>query len=167
MFHERLPSSLFLLICVVAAPIFSPSTEAQTKWFRYKGNPVLKPGPDGAWDSRMVWIDKVIVKDSRYHVWYSGDGSLYYAIGYATSADGITWTKHTSNPVLKQGLRGSWEGTGARNPNGFFEFYPSLPTETGASESKYVHIIAIVAAADANAAAAWHDTRSSVRMDEC
>jgi predicted GH43/DUF377 family glycosyl hydrolase len=34
-------------------------------------------------------------------MWYTGHGEdLYYRIGYATSSDGINWTKYEANPVL-------------------------------------------------------------------
>jgi len=42
-------------------------------------------------------------------IWYSGDRASYKGmIGYATSANGINWTKH-ENPVLETGASGSWE----------------------------------------------------------
>jgi len=43
-------------------------------------------------------------------MWYTGyDSSGVARIGYATSPDGVTWTKYGSNPVLDVGASGSWE----------------------------------------------------------
>jgi hypothetical protein len=38
-------------------------------------------------------------------MWYEGDDSL----GYATSPNGIVWTKHPANPVLAPGAAGAWD----------------------------------------------------------
>jgi hypothetical protein len=43
-------------------------------------------------------------------MWYSGSGINYrFRIGYATSSNGINWTKDTLNPVLDYGPPGSWD----------------------------------------------------------
>lgn len=76
---------------------------------------VLKPNPPvvdrDAWDFINVADPHVLKKDGRYHMWYTSmvreakANRVYYAIGYATSDDGIRWTKH--GPVLKPDL--PWE----------------------------------------------------------
>ncbi len=45
-----------------------------------------------------------------YRMWYSG-GEQYEpdAIGYATSPDGLAWTKHAGNPVFKSDPSIPWE----------------------------------------------------------
>ena len=52
-----------------------------------------------------------MIKDgATYKMWYHGgnsDGSVY-AIGYATSPDGITWTKYAGNPVMSA-TPSTWE----------------------------------------------------------
>jgi len=60
-----------------------------------------------------VWFDE---NAGLFKLWYSA-GSISpadvpwtepAAIGYATSPDGITWTKYANNPIM-QGLNdGSW-----------------------------------------------------------
>ncbi|MBN2027042.1 MAG: hypothetical protein JW854_09835 [Actinobacteria bacterium] len=73
-------------------------------------NPVLSIGPGGSWDNaslgsfvvtRRPWLGDYIM---AYHGY---DGSNY-AIGVATSLDGITWTKFAGNPVLTIGIAGTW-----------------------------------------------------------
>ncbi|MBI4430003.1 MAG: hypothetical protein HY562_12895, partial [Ignavibacteriales bacterium] len=84
----------------VLLSIFLTSSRAQTKWFKYESNPVLDVGPKGAWDSENSGIKRVIRQGSTYQMWFTGrDGKLSRS-GYATSRDGIFWTKYRSNPVL-------------------------------------------------------------------
>jgi len=69
-------------------------------WTKYPGNPILTPGPE-AWDAGstrvpMVWKEG----PDDYRMIYTGSGSGGMQIGYATSTNGITWTKHPSNPVF-------------------------------------------------------------------
>lgn len=73
-------------------------------WTKYAGNPVLGPGLSGSHDDMWVAVPAVIKKDGRYEMWYSGlssvTGFTTLTIGYATSADGIHWTKFSGNPLF-------------------------------------------------------------------
>jgi len=75
-----------------------------TKAARYKGNPVLSRGGAGAWDEGRVDNPVVLYDpdDQLFKMWYSGRDADHHngRIGYATSADGISWTKYTDNPVF-------------------------------------------------------------------
>src|SRR5262249_30679741 len=42
-----------------------------------------------------------------YHLWYTGQSRGHSAIGYATSADGVTWKRMSDRPVLSAEL--PWE----------------------------------------------------------
>ncbi len=69
-------------------------------WSKHPGNPVLTPGPD-AWDANQVRVPMVWKEGmTDYRMIYTGNGSGGMQIGYATSTDGINWTKHPSNPVF-------------------------------------------------------------------
>lgn len=54
---------------------------------------------------------------SIYKMWYEG---YDYTIGYATSADGMTWTTYGGNPVLTHGLSGAWDGLYVSTPSVVF-----------------------------------------------
>jgi parallel beta-helix repeat protein len=74
-------------------------------WTKYAGNPVLDVGAEGEWDAWGI-VSPFVLKESptSYKMWYSGaDDSGIWRIGYATSSDGIQWTKHPGNPVLDLG----------------------------------------------------------------
>ena len=79
-------------------------------WNKYAGNPVLDLGAPGEWDAESVLIPWVLFDGMKYEMWYMGmDASTNFAIGYATSMDGLVWTKHPDNPVLSPGPPGSWD----------------------------------------------------------
>ena len=68
-------------------------------WTKYAGNPVMTPGPE-SWDSGSVRVPMVWKEGADYHMIYTGSGSGGMQVGYATSTDGIAWTKHAANPVF-------------------------------------------------------------------
>ncbi len=70
-------------------------------WQKYANNPVLKLGSGGAWDANNVGDPYVYFDGLLYRMWYAGVNSLNKKqLGYATSYDGINWTKYQNNPVL-------------------------------------------------------------------
>jgi hypothetical protein len=79
---------------------------AQINWTKHP-NPILGPGPSGAWDDSNVSLACVILFNDTLHMWYDGNwdniGSVNSGIGHATSVDGINWDKDTLNPVLTPG----------------------------------------------------------------
>jgi predicted GH43/DUF377 family glycosyl hydrolase len=89
-------------------------------WTKYAGNPVLSVGPAGSWDERLLYSASVIVEGSTYKMWYSALDATNCRIGYATSPDGIHWTKHQGNPVLDVGSVGRWDSVFISYPNVIF-----------------------------------------------
>jgi len=74
----------------------------------------LTPGAIGQWDELVRERMSVLYdsSDSTYKAWYCGHpwnnnpdpDEEASSIGYATSPDGITWTKYAGNPVLDSGV---------------------------------------------------------------
>ncbi|MBN2366946.1 MAG: T9SS type A sorting domain-containing protein [Calditrichaeota bacterium] len=65
--------------------------------------PVLEVGTSGQWDARFVTAPAVLHDEAGYHMWYAGsaEGTVNdMKIGYASSPDGIHWTKYDRNPVF-------------------------------------------------------------------
>ena len=99
--------ALIFLVAAVSQTVRVASAQEGSGWKKYPG-PVLNLGSSGSWDDNMASYPTVIKDGSTYKMWYSGyDGSI--RIGYATSPDGITWTKYGANPVLNVGAGGSWD----------------------------------------------------------
>jgi predicted GH43/DUF377 family glycosyl hydrolase len=78
-------------------------------WIRMSSRPVLFA--EQPWEKVSVMCPDVLWDEQLkiFRMWYSG-GEDYEpdAIGYATSPDGVTWTKN-GNPVFKANLKFAWE----------------------------------------------------------
>ena len=94
---------------------------AQTEWEKYPGNPVLDVGHSGSWDDVDVWQSCALFDGTEYKMWYSGNDGSTWRIGYATSPDGIVWTKYPGNPVLDLGPSGTWDDDYVISPTVLFE----------------------------------------------
>jgi len=73
-------------------------------WTLSPQSPVLEPGASGSWDSKSVETPSVVKFNGTYYLFYTGYDTSHtdvtnYKIGYATSNDGITWTRSPS-PLL-------------------------------------------------------------------
>lgn len=77
--------------------------------FKYHGNPILC-GTPGEWDE--AGVGRAVVQHmggQDWRMWYDGfckGGAV--KVGYATSKDGIHWTKYEGNPVFEASEE--WEG---------------------------------------------------------
>lgn len=91
------------------------SSDGRT-WKKLDNNPVIAPGPSGAWDSRIVGYCDVLEKDGTLYMWYNGaKGDHWEGIGLATSIDGKVWTKYAGNPVFVPGQSG-WDSHEVATP---------------------------------------------------
>ncbi len=99
-------------------PAIGYATSSNGKsWTKYGANPVLTKGAPGDWDDEGVGSCCVIKEsDTSYKMWYTGTADSNFsaipAIGYATSSDGVTWTKQGR---VFQGS-GAWEAAGVLSP---------------------------------------------------
>lgn len=60
-------------------------------------NPVLNLGPAGAWDSNQIAGPMVVRVGNVLRMYYGGQraGDQGWSMGYATSTDGVTWTRQS------------------------------------------------------------------------
>jgi len=73
------------------------------KFAPYKNNPVFKGGTDKDWDAKIRERGWILRDGDQYRMWYTGyDGTKtgMRKLGYATSPDGIRWTRHAKNPLV-------------------------------------------------------------------
>ena len=90
-------------------------------WTKHEDNPVLEPGPEDAWDMQRVRPGTVLWIEGEYRMWYTGVNVFGTAqIGYATSEDGVIWSKHPRNPVLPFGDN-AWDRFGVYRPAVVFD----------------------------------------------
>jgi predicted GH43/DUF377 family glycosyl hydrolase len=88
---------------------YATSTDGKT-WKRQSDKPVL--APEQPWEKVAVMCPHVLYDEQAklYRMWYSG-GEQYEpnAIGYATSPDGLKWTRHEKNPIFRPDPANAWE----------------------------------------------------------
>jgi beta-1,2-mannobiose phosphorylase / 1,2-beta-oligomannan phosphorylase len=71
----------------------------------YKDNPVFKSTDSTTWDRHIRERGYILKEDSIYKLWYtgySGTDEDPKSLGYATSPDGIHWTRYPGNPIFKK-----------------------------------------------------------------
>lgn len=98
--------SVILLLLLAACQKNPPEGGMPEPWVKNTKNPVLKKGAPYGFDFYALSDGWVLFHEGVYKMWFTGGGAvppdtvLHSSIGYATSPDGITWTKHAANPVL-------------------------------------------------------------------
>lgn len=117
-----------LEVCYAASPDGIHWTKNPTEVFKGTGL-----GSD--WDSGDVYSPNVLYDGHVYGMWYSGDHYINQTItisqiGYATSPDGIKWTRAAGNPILGPSAHGSWDSghtdeQGVVQVGGTFKLYYS------------------------------------------
>lgn len=105
-------------------------------WFswRPKKSVALTESIDGIhWDPPQIvlgplgetnWEDDinrpvVVHRQDAYHMWYTGQARGKSSIGYATSADGVKWTRKSDRPVLVS--EAAWEGVAVMCPHAMWD----------------------------------------------
>lgn len=91
-----LRKGFFIPLLISAFLFVAIPSYAEGIWQKVSNTPILSTGSPADWDGSTVTKPTVIFKDNVYKMWYGGNDG----IGYATSADGIHWTKYENNPVL-------------------------------------------------------------------
>jgi fibronectin type 3 domain-containing protein len=102
----RATTLLFIAFVVLAAPNLASAQSASfTRFDSGAAAPVLTPGPPGAWDEFLREKVTVLEENGLFKMWYVGHtaaGQQTSKVGYATSTNGINWTKHPSNPIVSR-----------------------------------------------------------------
>jgi predicted GH43/DUF377 family glycosyl hydrolase len=107
--------------------IFMATSSDGVAWTRANGgNPVLT-GTAGAFDADGVYAPDVIYDPTDlitpYRMYFAGKSSTFGGIGYATSADGVTWLQYKGatglfpTPVVDHGAPGSADSFSAADPS--------------------------------------------------
>ncbi|MFT3704876.1 MAG: glycosylase [Agriterribacter sp.] len=67
----------------------------------YKSNPVFAGTDSNTWDTHIRERGYILHEGSIYKMWYTGyqKETDEKHLGYATSPDGLVWTRHPNNPI--------------------------------------------------------------------
>ena len=90
-----------LLVAAPASVTAVTNPYLQLQWTRIGSAPVVPSGPVGSWDHYGAIAGAVLNVNGVYHLFYTGNDGTSWAIGHATSRDGVTWTKDPANPILQ------------------------------------------------------------------
>jgi predicted GH43/DUF377 family glycosyl hydrolase len=70
----------------------------------YEKNPLFSGTGTDTWDEKIRERGYILKEDDGYHMWYTGyrekTGDQIKLLGYATSPDGIAWTRFAGNPIF-------------------------------------------------------------------
>jgi hypothetical protein len=114
-FWGRLPS-IALLMAGVSGTCVSPTLPARAEsgfpeelvdWVPYEGNPLFAGTGGGTWDRGIRERGFILREGDTWRLWYTGyntDRTEEMFLGYATSPDGLDWTRYPGNPVFD----GTW-----------------------------------------------------------
>lgn len=80
---------------------------------KHASNPILSPLVDSSWEDLHVFDPHVVVRGATFYMGYTGGTlrrsgapgglSFWEQIGFATSSDGVTWTRDGRNPFVVWG----------------------------------------------------------------
>ncbi len=71
----------------------------------YEANPVFMGTGQGSWDHQIRERGFIMLEDGVYKMWYTGyrgEDSDTKFLGYATSADGINWSRYSEEPIFNE-----------------------------------------------------------------
>ncbi|MEX2152706.1 MAG: serine hydrolase [Gemmatimonadaceae bacterium] len=103
---------------------------------------VIPPGDPGSWDARYMYGPYILRRGDTWYMFYTGAGPHGSAIGFATSLDGVRWTKSPANPVFALSAYvgvpvvyvrddGTWVILHERTPRGRAIYRATAPGPTG------------------------------------
>jgi predicted GH43/DUF377 family glycosyl hydrolase len=102
----RRAALLLIVLC------FASVAGAQVVWVPYEGNPIWPPPEPGTWCDKGRWVTSMVLVDDTYHLFFQGVSCQLtmngWAIGHATSTDGINWEMDPANPVMTPQAEGNW-----------------------------------------------------------
>jgi hypothetical protein len=95
--------------------VFNRATSRDGIAWAEAASPALEASAAGSWDAADMFGPTVLFDPAtgQFQMWYVGrnnpEGSYNYGFGYATSPDGVTFTRAQSTPVVTSGAPGAWD----------------------------------------------------------
>lgn len=124
--------------------IYRADSNDGIRWTVYP-SVALSTGPNGTWDSGIVYSPSVVWNGSMYLMYYTATGTnTFRQMGVAFSRDGFTWTKYSGNPILVAGpafYDSWWVRTGTvMFDGGVYEMWYTGHTLTNTTAKWYIAV---------------------------
>ncbi len=115
-YATRDPSMKVQMLAMAAADAgsdFGPSA-----WKPVGDGPVLKP--ELPWEKRCIEAPSVLKRGDVFYLFYGGGyNNEPQQIGFATSRDGVSWTRRSREPLIPNGKAGEWNASETGHPGVF------------------------------------------------
>ena len=104
------PAIVAIMLTILAAPAASTRADELfpcelTRFEPIAADPLFKAAGPADWDARIRERGWIVRDDDGWHLWYTGyDGTRegQKKLGYASSPDGIHWSRHADNPIYDE-----------------------------------------------------------------
>jgi predicted GH43/DUF377 family glycosyl hydrolase len=115
-FATRDPHMITQMVGVASADLksdFGPNA-----WTQLKDGPVLRP--ELPWEKKCIEAPSVLARGGKLFMFYAGGyNNEPQQIGVASSADGVTWTRLSDQPLLPNGQPSTWNASESGHPGIF------------------------------------------------
>jgi predicted GH43/DUF377 family glycosyl hydrolase len=98
--------ALFGLVCSISRAGDDAKTGTEefpavlVEFMPYENNPIFTGRGPGFWDERIRERGWILREESQWKMWYTGyQPNSQMKLGYATSPDGISWTRRGDGPI--------------------------------------------------------------------
>lgn len=115
-FATRDPNMVTQMVGVASADLKSDFGPAA--WTQLRDGPVFRP--ELPWERMCVEAPSIIRRGDRLFMFYAGGyNNEPQQVGVASSADGVTWTRLSQEPLLPNGKPGEWNASESGHPGVF------------------------------------------------
>ncbi len=117
-FATRDPQMVTQMVGVASADL--KSNFGPAAWTQLKDGPVLRP--ELPWERKCIEAASVVRRGDRLYMFYAGGyNNEPQQVGVASSADGVTWTRLSDQPLLPNGAPGAWNVSESGHPGVFVD----------------------------------------------
>jgi predicted GH43/DUF377 family glycosyl hydrolase len=111
-------TAILIVVLGIIGSVFAQGEERSVNFSPVDENPVLTVGADGEWDDVSIRFPFVLFHEEMFHMFYTAysNSETPQAIGYASSDDGIHWTKHEGNPIFEGSGNNNFDDFGVNRP---------------------------------------------------
>ncbi len=115
-FATRDPNMVTQMVGVASADLASDFGPAA--WTQLRDGPILKP--ELSWERKCIEAPSILRRGDTLFMFYAGGyNNEPQQVGVASSADGVTWTRLSQEPLLANGMPGEWNASESGHPGVF------------------------------------------------